>query len=182
MDLIAYWNVVKRRQRIVVIGLCITTALAFASMVKPTASGISWRTPPVYDATTTLLVTQPGFPEGRVGDPSTDPRHSWQLALFYSRLAGSDFIERPSVGSSRSRSRSTTQCHSQERWPTAPAPPDPCVRVVARGSGRARERCFNALTNYLAREQASNRITGEDRVELTVSEKRRKPRCSRASV
>ena len=61
MDLIAFWNVVKRQQRIVVIGLCIAGVLALVSLIKPTATGLAWRTPPVYDAEATLLVTKPGF-------------------------------------------------------------------------------------------------------------------------
>ena len=172
MDLIAYWNVVKRQQRIVVIGLCIAAALAFASMVKPTASGISWRTPPVYDATTTLLVTQPGFPEGRVGDPSTDPSAQLaNLALVYSRLAGSDFIER-----AVSRKLKIEE-PDYEAVPLAGTDgrPLPLLQIRAfesspEGAVALANGVSNALRNYLAREQADNRITGEDRVELTVNE------------
>ena len=89
MDLIAFWNVVKRRQRIVVIGLCLAGALALIGLIKPTATGLAWRTPPVYDAKATVEVTKPGF-QGRLGDPTADLNTSTYLvqqASFYANRA-----------------------------------------------------------------------------------------------
>jgi hypothetical protein len=173
VDLIAYWNVVKRRQRIVVVGLCVTAALALVSAVRPTASGISWRTPPVYDAATTLLVTQPGFPEGRVRDPSSDT--SPQLAdsaLLYSNLAGSDFIVR-AVGR-----KLKVEEPDYDAAPLAGTDGRPLplfqIRAYAlspEGAVALANGVSNALRSYLAREQANNRIRGADRVELKVYER-----------
>ena len=107
MDLIAFWNVVKRQRRVVVIGLCAAAALAFISMVKPTATGLAWRTPPVYEAKTTSLVTKAGFQVGRVGDPAIDKTFSERmegLASLYTQLAESYLIER-AVSNDSSTSR-----------------------------------------------------------------------------
>ena len=144
MDLIAFWNVVKRQQRIVVIGLCAAAALAVIALVKPTASGLSWRTPPVYDGTTTLLVTKPGFAR-ETGRPLDGILQTTGVPRPAStrRLAESDRIERAAsrklgVEGAGLRGGATRR----SRWPSAAAHPDPCVRDVARGSGRARERDF----------------------------------------
>jgi hypothetical protein len=92
-------------------------------------------------------------------------------ALLYSNLAGSDFIKRavsrklkikepdydaaPLAGTD-SRPLPLFQIRAYELSPE---------RAVAVANGVS-----NALRSYLAREQANNRITGEDRVELKVYE------------
>ena len=88
-----------------VVGLCAAAALAFTSLVKVSSSGLAWRSPPVYKASTTLLVTQPGAPYARStldefepiegGPPVSkfaDPSRMEYLASLYARKAESDEI------------------------------------------------------------------------------------------
>ena len=176
VDLITFWNVAKRRQRIVVVGLCLTAVLALVSVVRPTASGISWRTPTVYDAATTLRVTQPGFPEGRVSDPSA--LTSYQLAdsaFLYSNLAGSDFIKR-TVGRRlkiEEPDYAAAQLYEPAQFAGTEGRPLPLIQIRAYelspgGAVALAKGVSNALQSYVAREQTNGRIKGKDRVELTV--------------
>jgi hypothetical protein len=173
VDLIAFWNVVKRRQRIVVIGLCIAGALALASMIKPTASGLAWRTPPVYDATATLLVTKPGF-QGRLGDPTADLNTSSYLASqasFYAERAEGYQIAREAG----SKAGIKDPTYDVARLAGSDGTPLPLVQIHAYettpgGAVAVANGVAKALRTYVSREQATNRISGENRLELQVFE------------
>jgi hypothetical protein len=170
VDLIAFWNVVKRRQRIVVIGLCLTSALALISMIRPTATGIAWRTPPVYDATSKLLVTTPGFREGRVGNPTADLNTSYvleRLAILYAQRAESYEI---------SRAAGKRVGIEEPKYDAAPLPavegtPLRLVQIRAyattpEGAVAVANAVSRALQTFNSRQQETNRISGRSRVEL----------------
>ena len=191
MDLIAYWRVIRRRRLIMFVGLSAALLLALFSLVKPTSSGLtwsglSWRTPPVYKASTTLLVTQPGFPWGRStlddrsasGDTTTvvprfsDPTRMEYLASLYARIAESDVIaERVEVARDEAR----------PKWTATPIPGAegralPLIEIGAFEASPAKAIALAngvsaALRAYLASEQGKNRIAGDDRIELRVIER-----------
>jgi capsular polysaccharide biosynthesis protein len=177
VDLMAFWNVLKRHRRLTVIGLCAAVALALVAMVKPTTSGVSWRTPPVYQAKTTLFVTEPGFPWGRStlgenqqAEGDLVSRMEF-LASLYAQIAESDVIER-----AVSRQFGILEPEYQAAPITGvEGRPLPLVELTAfetspDGAVALANGISGALRTYLTREQASNDITGKDRVELRVLE------------
>lgn len=111
MDLIAYWEVVRRRRRIIYRGLAVSIALAVVALLTVDGSGIRYRAPAVMTATSTLLVTQEGFPWGRSAlteyikarntgaEPISvprfaDPTRMEYLGALYTELANGDFVHR----------------------------------------------------------------------------------------
>jgi hypothetical protein len=109
MDLIAYAGVIRRQWRIVVIGLAIAQTLAFLAVVRVTSDGLEHRSPTIYAARSTLLVTEKGFPLGRStltetetdaeGMPVEVERFAEQgrmeyLASIYTELARSRAVRR----------------------------------------------------------------------------------------
>jgi capsular polysaccharide biosynthesis protein len=176
VDLITFWNVVKRRQRIVVIGLCIAGALALVSLIKPTAEGLAWRTPPVYDAKATVEVTKPGF-QGRLGNPTADLNTSTflvQQASFYAnraegyqiaRAAGRKIgIEEPAYDVVRLAGDDGTAL--------------PLLQITAyetspKGAVDVANGVSKALIAYVLRDQESDRISARNRIELQVFERAR---------
>jgi hypothetical protein len=108
MDLPLYSRVLWRFRVLVIVGLILAAALSFFSYAKVSfahgSPSISYRTAVVYQSSTTLLVTQNGFPWGRTALPFkvnakgvatsdfADPGRFSSLAGFYSRLAESDVI------------------------------------------------------------------------------------------
>jgi capsular polysaccharide biosynthesis protein len=184
VDLIAYWSVLRRRRRIMVVGLFAAVALALISVVKFSSSGLAWRSPPVYKASTTLLVTQPGFPWGRstleeylAGTATVVPRFAdttrmEYLASLYARIAESDVIAERVTGS-----RDT----SKRKWGALPVVGEdsralPLVEIGALETSPSEAIALanavsDALQAYLASEQGKNRISAEDRVELRVLER-----------
>jgi capsular polysaccharide biosynthesis protein len=95
MDLVEYGRVIRRQALIVVLGLTVTFALTFVSLVRVSGDGMILRRPPIYQATSTLLVTQAGFPLGRAAPPdyqqSADARMQY-LAGLYAELATSETV------------------------------------------------------------------------------------------
>ena len=87
MDVLSYWHVIQRQRRIVVVGLTVTTVLALIAAVKISPSGISYRSPGTYTATSTLFVTQEGSPWGRL-----DPTRMQYLAALYAEFATTDAV------------------------------------------------------------------------------------------
>jgi hypothetical protein len=82
---------------VVIVGLVIAQALALLAVARITQNGLEYRSPPIYAATSTLLVTQEGFPWGRSGLTErvdgadvpvyADPGRMEYLATLYSELA-----------------------------------------------------------------------------------------------
>jgi capsular polysaccharide biosynthesis protein len=94
MDLVEYGRVIRRQALIVVLGLTITFALMFLSLVRVSGDGMVLRRPPTYQARSTLLVTQPGFPLGQAALPESQPDDSRMqyLAGLYAELATSEIV------------------------------------------------------------------------------------------
>jgi hypothetical protein len=118
MDLHVYGRVLWRFRVIVAFGLLLAITLAVLSIAKLSFDGVrltfQYRQPETWQATTTLLVTQQGFPWGRSvlpiaqgsspdgaaageGGPSgpsfADPSRFAYLAVFYAQLANGDAVQ-----------------------------------------------------------------------------------------
>lgn len=110
MDVALYLRVLWRFRYIVLFGTVVAVALAFLAVFKVNPSGpsLSYRQHKLYQADTTLLVTQVGFPWGRTvlpSDPTTttpssqngiqyaDPSRFASLAVFYAHVANGDAVQ-----------------------------------------------------------------------------------------
>jgi hypothetical protein len=115
VDLRLYVRVLWRFRVVVAIGFVIAICLAAFSTVKLGPNGLQYRQGELWSSTVRLLVTQNGFPEGRLyaqqptegdaipqagdqakqlGIPVVDPGRFNSLAILYARLATSDPILR----------------------------------------------------------------------------------------
>jgi hypothetical protein len=101
VDFALYIRVLWRFRLLVVLGLMLALTLAVLSLVRVGTDGVTYRQTELWASTTRLLVTQKGFPEGRLygqtatlGDetdtPLVDPGRFNNLAVLYSQLAVSD--------------------------------------------------------------------------------------------
>ena len=105
MDFQLYARVLWRFRLVVLIGLILALGLALLSMVRVGQNGISYRDSELWSSSVRLLVTQTGFPEGRLyaQDPTqtedaaaqrgtlvADPARFNNLAILYAELAASD--------------------------------------------------------------------------------------------
>jgi hypothetical protein len=115
MDLRLYARVLWRFRFVVAVGFAVAVVLAALSTVKLGPNGLQYRQGELWSSTVRLLVTQNGFPEGRLyaqqptegdaipqagdqakqlGIPVVDPGRFNSLAILYARLATSDPILR----------------------------------------------------------------------------------------
>lgn len=103
MDFALYARVLWRFRVIVLLGLLLASSLAALSLVRVGTNGVSYRQDQLFAANTRLLVTQAGFPEGRLygqtpteaADPKAsvvDPGRFNNLAVLYAELATSDAV------------------------------------------------------------------------------------------
>jgi hypothetical protein len=105
MDLGLYASVLWRFRWIVLLGTLLAVVLTLLTVAKVTSDGLAYRKAETWQAQTTLLLTQPGFPEGRAlfPDPEakgeerskysyTDPSRFASLTALYSQFAQSDEV------------------------------------------------------------------------------------------
>ena len=100
MDLNLYGTVLRRHGRLVAAGVLLAFVLTFLSVVRVSSHGIAYRQPVVWQSQSLLLLTQPGFPWGRVfpstaaSPAATGPSRLQSLTELYARLANSDKVRR----------------------------------------------------------------------------------------
>src|SRR5215207_7640957 len=105
MDFRLFARVLWRFRLLVLLGFILATALSMLALVQVSAEGLKYRQSELWASTTRLLVTQTGFPEGRLyaqqpdmttnpGVPVADPGRFNNLAILYSELATSDPVRR----------------------------------------------------------------------------------------
>ena len=102
MDLGLYASVLWRFRWLVFIGTLLAVVLTVLSVAKMTSSGLEYRQPETWQAESQLLLTQPGFPEGRALFPNPETQRSKysyadaarfaSLTALYSQFAQSDEV------------------------------------------------------------------------------------------
>jgi hypothetical protein len=187
MDLGVYLRVLWRFRALVAAGILVSAGLAFLSHVRVDLDGgvpqVSYRTPLVWASTSTVLITERGFPWGASslqdfealqrgaqpkGPQYTDPGRFTQLALLYARLAKSDgvraIVDRKGRPKGASYSVSpviqdgiTLPMLSISAWSTSPKDARELARVAT-----------EAFRSYIATEQNASAIPPERRVKLEV--------------
>jgi hypothetical protein len=72
VDITQHLRVIRRWHRVLVASAILGTVLAGLFLFKVSPSGVEFRRPEKWESTSTLLVTQRGFPWGRTTLPGTD--------------------------------------------------------------------------------------------------------------
>lgn len=185
MDLSQYVRVVKRFRVIVAGGVLLAFALAVLSLVKvDLASGtVSYRGSERWASSATVFVTQKGFPLGRsvydeviqTGETSSvprfnDPSRFASYAQLYAQIASSDLLRREMRRGAPPRGSVSAAAGTDPRNPGIVLP-----LVDIQGTGPTSQAAQHATTwatrgliNYIAQQQAANKIPRGKRVILRV--------------
>ena len=188
MDLRLYLSVLWRFRLLVAAGTVLAVALAILSVASVTFDGgrprLDYREPLIYQSTTTLFVTEEGFPWGRtvVGQdalmfdrdgritptkPSASPGRFADLAVLYAQLATSDPVRalmarRGPISGAVTATPVASEDGTLPLISLAAAAPTPNAAVTTA------DRAAKALLQFIRREQVRNGIDPEDRVVVTV--------------
>jgi hypothetical protein len=177
MDLALYGRVLRRFWWLVLPGLALACALAFLSLARVSPNGsIAYRHPVVWQSTTLLLLTQPGFPWGRTVYPtvgpgtSGDPGRLTGLTDLYSQFANGDEVRQ------LMRREGAPASWSVVAAPVVPTLTGSTLPIVAL-SGRAHSPSEavsavtagrQALSKYVELQQRAAKIPGNQRISLQV--------------
>jgi hypothetical protein len=185
VDIWYHLRILWRWRVILICGLVLATALAFLVTFKPTLGGAEWRSQATFTSSSRVMVTQPGFPQGRATLPGSDPtqpipppgrklktfapstRFS-ELAVIYSYLAQSEQV----------RDLITPQpLQDQISVVTVPNPatgdPLPLLEIATTANSPGAARALNTavihgLREYLERYARRAGVPADERVELQI--------------
>jgi hypothetical protein len=100
MSLPLYWAVLRRRRKFVAFGVLLAVLLSLLSYVRPAADPVPtlvYRQQETWESSASILLTQPGFPQGRSTFPNrgpfADPNRFVSLASIYASLATTDDVK-----------------------------------------------------------------------------------------
>ena len=182
MDLSRHLAVLWRYRVITAIGLVLAITFAVLAAYKPSSNGLEKRGNSSYSSASRLLVTQAGFPEGRVVLPApplgeeqkpdsvgfADPARFMALADLYTKLILSDEVRR------RIPEHPTpAQVDASPIESVSGSPILPIIELVTISNSSAGARDLNvhtvtALQGLLKRRQATNDIPIGERVQISI--------------
>ncbi len=177
MDLSLYGKVLWRFRKLVIGGVVFAILLSILSVAKVTSGGLVYRKPEVWQSTSTVLLTQHGFPWGRATLPSSevgqgsefaDPTRFASLTDLYSQFANSDQVK------AMMRRRGAPKTWKLLATPVQPANPSSTLPVIllagqADTPGDAVKATLlgrSAFLEYVAQEQRSADIPGSQRIDI----------------
>ena len=184
MDFQLYARVLWRFRLLVAVGFLLATTLAVLTVVKVTSNGVTYRQTQLWSTDTRLLVTQRGFPEGRLyaqlptqpgqtvretagdGTPIADPGRFNTLAILYAELATSDPVRQLMA---RDRPEFRGQIIATALRDDRSGVLLPLIDLVAisdspRAAVDLAIRSATALNTFISRQQAANNVPASDRV------------------
>lgn len=180
MDLRLYARVLSRFKVILALGLVAALALATLSLIRVSTRGISYRQSEIWSSTARLLVTQAGFPEGRLygqapvsavppKTPVVDPGRFNNLAVLYAQLATSDSVRAlmRREGPIRGEIIATPVVGGGEFKTPLPMIDLTALSTSRVGAIRLAERAADALTRYIQKEQQASEVPTADRAVIT---------------
>jgi hypothetical protein len=178
MNLPLYSHVLWRFRWLVASGLVLAVLLAVLSVAKVTSSGLSYRKPEVWQSSSTVLLTQKGFPWGRSSLPASEPGASefggpgWLAGLtgLYAQFANSDQVR---VLMLRKGASPLWKLSAAPVVPNGSSSALPVVQLVGmafspRGAIQATLVGRSAFLQYVKSQQALAAIPNGDRVDLQV--------------
>lgn len=187
MDFKLYARVLWRFRLLVVAGLVLALALALLSTVRVSREGMTYRDSELWSSSLRLLVTQSGFPEGRLyaqkpvkpgEEPTTEERPSAEadvpvadpnrfnsLAILYAELAASDPVRQVMRRDGPVRGKVVATALRDERSGTLL----PLIELAAISTSPPAAialamRGANALNTFLQEQQRANNVPAADRV------------------
>ena len=165
MDLQLFGRVLWLHRVIVGFGLVLVCALTAFSMLKYTDGHFAYRQQEKWQTTSKILVTQSGFPEGRVavGD---DPDRFVKLAYLYASFIDADPVRRlieqkPFTDSEQVFANAIVVEGSGASLPIIDITG---IAATAPRSAALTANATSALLDYISRNQARARIKGANRV------------------
>ena len=187
MDLQLYARVLWRFKVIVLLGLVLALMLALFSAVRIGRDGATYRNTELWSSTIRLLVTQSGFPEGRLysqeqpelgedpatvvpsasrlGIPVVDPGRFNQLAILYAELATSDPVRQLTRRQGPIRGQIIARpLRDLESGTLLPLIDVMAISTSPRGAMLLAARASNALSTFLEAQQRANNVPKADRV------------------
>ena len=176
MDFQLYARVLWRFRLLVLLGLILALSLATASFVRIGPSGVKYRETELWSSTTRVLITQEGFPEGRLygqtpsaaAEPQAslvDPGRFNNLAVLYSELATSDQVRglMRRDGPLRGRVIATPVVAGGEFRTQLPMIDLTAISTSPRGAILLARRAAAALKTYIRDEQSASNVPETDR-------------------
>jgi hypothetical protein len=182
VDLSRHLAVLWRYRVVTAVGLTLAILLAVLAGYKPSASGLEKRGNPTYSSSSRLLVTQNGFPEGRVVLPApplgqqqnpdsqgfADPARFMELADLYTKLILSDEVRRRIP-----EHPTAAQVDANPIASVSGSPILPIIELNTTSGTSTAARALNvhtvgALREILKRRQTNNDIPVGERVQIAV--------------
>jgi hypothetical protein len=190
MDLRTHFAVLRRFRLLVVASVLLGTVLAAVALfeVPPKDGGlVQFRKKEVWSSTSTLYITQPGFPEGRIlaggesepGASTTrdggaprfgDMQRFSALAITYSYLLMSDEV-RKAIGPIPAGAEIVNTAVSEGTGSNKEILPLISIDGRAEDPQLARElneKAIKALTSFVSKQQIENGIPERERVRISV--------------
>ncbi len=176
MDLSLYGRVIWRFRWLVAFGLILAILLSVLSIAKVSSHGLSYRKQEVWQSSTTVLLTQRGFPWGRAVVPPTaagatgGPGWLSGLTELYAQFANSDRVKSLMLRDGASKNWSVTAA------PVIPSGSSSALPVIALaglaytpgGAVQATIVGRTAFLQYVKSQQAQAAIPNSERVDLQV--------------
>lgn len=179
MDLLVFGRVLWRFRVLVLLGLILSLAAAFLALVRVDFrdGGVdaSYRDSEVWQANTTLLLTQPGFPWGRVDLRTSSPTGEVvnlsslsYLSVFYSKLANGDQVQRRLYADGSVRGVMTAGASTDSNDDPLPFLTFIGTAATARDAVLTSRRGAQVFTEYLAGNQTAAQTPASERVRLSM--------------
>jgi hypothetical protein len=176
MDLSLYGRVIWRFRWLIALGLILAIALSVLSIAKVSSHGVSYRKHEIWQSSSTVLLTQHGFPWGRsvlpAGEPGSTSGPAWLsgLAELYTQFANSDQVRGLMLRDGASKNWTLTAAPVIPPGSSSALPVialsglayTPAAAVQATLVGRT------AFLQYVKSQQAQAAIPENERVDLQV--------------
>ena len=189
MDLRLYVRVLWRFRLLVVVGMLLAAGLATLSIVRVSSDGLTYRETELWSSSTRLIVTQQGFPWGRLlaqdpslsedaarslGIPLADPNRLNNLTILYAELATADPVLRlmRRDGPINGQILATPVVVQDGRY-TLPLIDVIAITTSPRGASTLAIRAAKAFETYLTEQQRINDVPKDDRVVVQQVERPR---------
>jgi hypothetical protein len=183
VDFGLYIRVLWRFRLLVLAGVVLALTLALLSTVKVGRDGITYRDHELWSSTVRVLVTQSGFPEGRLyaqeptepgetpGEtaaklgPITDPGRFNNLAILYAELATSDPVRRViRRGGPVNGKIIATALRDEQTGTLLPLIDIAAISISPQAAAELAVRGAGGLNTFLNEQQRANDVPPEDRV------------------
>ena len=172
MDFRLYARVLWRFRLLVLLGLILALTLATLSFVHIGTNGVTYHESELWASTTRVLVTQKGFPEGRLSSTPVEPQAAVvdparfnNLAVLYAELATSDQVRKlmRRDGPLRGRVIATPVVAGGDFRTQLPMIDLLAISTSPRAAIQLAQRSATALGTYIRDEQSASNVPETDR-------------------